>query len=300
MNRICPRQLDGQYRNGARRGSAPVEFVMAMPVLLLMFVLIMSVGVFFLGQLKATITARSDAFQQRTSQKSQRPLAYNQQTSKSDIFSKSATENPIYPSPKISFGAVTSKHAILGGAWDHRELLKGNGPHWDDMGKASIGGATNQISSLIDQFSNGFDPSMIPGIGQLSDVFSSLLGESDSANSQFEQMQQEQQEQNKKNIEKLKQKIEELKAERAKLQGELDNMLYPQRKELTDRMAARQKDIDKETDADKKKALQKLQDQDKETLKQVNQQIKTKEDRIKAINKEIDANQGIIDRLQTL
>ena len=108
------------------------------------------------------------------------------------------------------------------------------------------------------------------------------------------------QEENQKNIEKFQKRIDELKAERAKLQGELDNTLYPKRKQLSDQIEKRQELIDKEKDADKKKELQKQQDADKDELKQTNQQIKEKEDRIQAIDKEIDATQGLIDRLKQL
>lgn len=302
MRKIIARQSDvSRLRRFDRRGSAPVEFVMALPVLLLMFVLILSVGLFFMGQVKATVTARSDAFQQRSSARSGRPLAYTTQTSTGDVYSKSASESPAYPSPAVNFGSVTANQSVLGGSWDHRELLQGNGPHWKDMAKASVAGATNQIGSLLDQFTNGFDLSQIPGIGDIAGgLFGSLLDQLGSVTDQFNNMQNEQQAQNQKNIEKMKQRIEELKAERAKLQGELDNTLYPKRKELTDRIEERQEKIDEEKDADKKKELQKLQDEDKEQLKQTNQQIKQKEDRIKAIDKEIEATQGLIDKLQNV
>ena len=116
----------------------------------------------------------------------------------------------------------------------------------------------------------------------------------------FNNEQKKQQEENQKNIEKFQKRIDELKAERAKLQGELDNTLYPKRKQLSDQIEKRQELIDKEKDVDKKKELQKQQDADKDELKQTNQQIKEKEDRIQAIDKEIDATQGLIDRLKQL
>lgn len=274
---------------------------MALPVLLLMFVLILSVGLFFMSQLKATVTARNDAFQQRSSARSSKPMAFTTQTSTSDIYSKSDSETPDYPSPAVNFGSVSASQSVLGGSWDYRELLQGNGPHWKDMAKASVAGTTNQIGSLLDQFANGFNLNQISDIGNVANgLIGSLLNQLGSVTDQFNNMQNEQQAQNQKNIEKMQQHIEDLKAERAQLQGELDNTLYPKRKELTDRIDDRQEKIDKEKDADKKKELQKLQDEDKEELKQTNQQIKQKEDRIQAIDKEIDATQGLINKLQNL
>lgn len=282
-----------------RQGSAPLEFVMALPVLLLLFSLILSVGVFFLGQVKATINARSKAFQQRSGQKSSRPLAFTGQTSKQDVYTADATETPAYPSPKINFGAVTARQSVLGGAWDHRELLRGNGPHWKDMEKASVGGATNQIGSLLDQFANGFDPSMIPGIEDAAGgLLGQLLGESGSANDQFGQMQQEQQQRNQENIQQLQTEIDALKAERTGLQNEINNDLIPKRNELNERIKQRQAQIDSEKDPEKKKDLQKQQDADKESLKQTNQQIKQKQDRIQEIDNEIKVKQGLMDRLK--
>ncbi len=274
---------------------------MALPVLLLMFVLILSVGLFFLSQVKATVTARSDAFQQRSSARSSRPLAYSSQTSTGDIYSRSATDTPDYPSPAVNFGSVSVEQSVLGGSWDHRELLQGNGPHWKDMAKASVFGTTNKIGSLLDQLTSGFNVGSIPGIGDVADgLIGSLLDQLGSVTDQFNNEQKKQQEENQKNIEKYQKRIDELKAERAKLQGELDNTLYPKRKQLSDQIEKRQELIDKEKDADKKKELQKQQDADKDELKQTNQQIKEKEDRIRAIDKEIDATQGIIDRLKQL
>jgi len=286
-------------RRHPRRGSAPVEFVMALPVLLLMFVLILSVGLFFLSQVKATVTARSDTFQQRSSARSSRPLAYSSQTSTGDIYSRTATDTPDYPSPAVNFGSVSVEQSVLGGSWDHRELLQGNGPHWKDMAKASVFGSTNKIGSLLDQLTSGFNLGDIPELGDIPGI-GPLLDQLGSVTDQFNNEQNNQQAQNQKNIEKLQKRIDELKAERANLQGELDNTLYPKRKQLSDQIEKRQELIDKEKDADKKKELQKQQDADKDELKQTNQQIKEKEDRIQAIDKEIDATQGIIDRLKQL
>ena len=274
---------------------------MALPVLLLMFVLIMSVGVFSMGYLKATVTARSNSFEQRTSRTSQLPMAYLSQTSKGDVRGSSATESPTYPSPKINFGQVTASHSVLGGSWDHRELLKGNGPHWEDMGKASLGGGANQISSLLNQFSNLFDAGAIPGIGEMAGgLLEQLLGAEDEANSAMESENNSQKEKAKEERARLQKRIDDLRAERMTLQNELDNTLYPKRNMLQDDIEKREEAIDEEENADKKKALEEEQKADKEDLKKTNEQIQQKENRIKAIDAEIDATQGIIDRLDQL
>ncbi|MFO1019423.1 MAG: hypothetical protein U0903_01795 [Planctomycetales bacterium] len=270
---------------------------MALPLLLLMFVLIMSVAVFSLGYLKATIVARANAWDERPNRRSQLPMSFSQITSKGDIYSRQDTENPVYPSAKINFGSVSASHAVLGGSWDYHELLKGNGPHWEDMGKAGVGGATNQISSILDQFANGFDIGSIPGlesfggIQQLLDQGKQFLGQLDGENEKQKKDQQQ-------NIKKMQDHIKELQAEKKGLQDDINNNLIPKRNELNQRIADRQKKIDAEKDPDKKKALQKEQDQDKADLKQTNQQITQKQNRIKEIDNEINAQQSVIDQLQ--
>jgi len=274
---------------------------MAMPVLLLLFALILSVGLFFLGQVKATVSARSDAFQSRTSQKSRRPLSYNQQTSRADVYSRTATSTPQYPSPRINFGPVSVNDATLGGSWDHREILRQDGPHWNDMAKVTSGGATNQIGSILDEFSNGFDPSTIPGLGEVAGgLVGALQNKSDSLSGQFEKEDQKQQEKKQENISDLKERNEKLKNERSMLRGEIDNMHKPRQRELNQQIEMRKKAIDKEDDPDKKKELEKAQKQDQDELKQVNQQIKEKEARIKQIDQQIKVNEGLSDRLQDL
>jgi hypothetical protein len=301
MMHIIPHRQFVPQRHRACRGSAPVEFVMALPVLLLMLILIMSVAVFSVGKLKATIGARRDAFHQRTAKKSLAPMAYNQKTNTDDIFSRSSTENPSYPSNAVNFGSVSVKQSVLGGAWDYRELLKGNGPHWDDMAKASVDGVTNQLGSLIDQFSNGFNPSMIPGLesaaGGLAD---SLLGNEKKSNNQYDNEQKRQLEIQKQNIAKYQNRIKELDAERDMLQMQLDKKLTPAQKELNDKIQKRQDEINNEPDPAKKKALQAMQDQDKETLEKNRSDEQKIKDRLEAIKKERAANQGLVDRLQAM
>lgn len=288
-------------RQPHRRGTAPVEFVMALPMLLSMFILIMTVGAVNIARLDSTVKSRAESWADRPNKKSNRPLAYLSSTSKDDVFEKTSTVVPRYPSPKMTFGSATSKHAVLGGAWDHRELLKGDGPHWGDMAKASIGGATNQIGSLLDQFSNGFDLSQLPSLGEVAGgLAGSLLDQQDSVNEQFEEEAQKQKEANKKNIEKLEKRNQELAAEKAQLQKELNEQLYPQKKELEQRMEERKEQFAKEKDEDKKKELLKQQDADQKQLDSVNGQIAQKEARIKVINNEMEANRGLIDRLKSL
>ena len=272
---------------------------MALPLLLFLFALILSVGLFFLGQLKATVSARSDAFQSRSSQKSRRPLTYNQQTSRADVFSRTATMTPQYPSPRINFGPVSVNDAVLGGSWDHREILRQDGPHWNDMAKVTAGGTTNQMESLLNQFSRGFDPSRIPGLGGVADGLVGVLqNKSDSVNDQFEKENQQQQLKNQENISNLQKRNEKLKEERGMLREEIDNKYKPRQRELNQQIEMRKKAIDQEKDPDKKKELEKLQMQDQEELKQLNQQVNQKEDRIKQIDQQTKVNDGLIDRLQ--
>jgi hypothetical protein len=281
-----------------RRGSAPLEFVMAMPLLLLLFALILSVGVFSLGNVKATVAARSDAFKQRTNHKSQLPLTFNQKTSKGDVFSVSATETPAYPSPKFNFGPITRSHAVLGGSWDHRELLRGNGPHWGDMGKASIGGGTNQIASLLDKFSNGFDPSSLPGLDDVAGgLIGQLLGQSQDANNQFDQLGKEAEEQTKKNIEKLQKEADELQMQKDALQKKIDDELTPKADQLDSEIAERAKKILDEKDPAKKKQLEEEQKQAKDEVKAVRDEITQHQKQIDLLTKQIDAKRGLADRL---
>ena len=228
---------------------------MALPLLLFLFALILSVGLFFLGQLKATVSARSDAFQSRSSQKSRRPLTYNQQTSRADVFSRTATMTPQYPSPRINFGPVSVNDAVLGGSWDHREILRQDGPHWNDMAKVTAGGTTNQMESLLINFRVDLihrDP-WLGGSGRW--VSWRLADKSDSVNDQFEKENQQQQLKNQENISNLQKRNEKLKAERGMLREEIDNKHKPRQRELNQQIEMRKKAIDQEKDPDKKKEL---------------------------------------------
>ena len=80
------------------------------------------------------------------------------------------------------------------------------------MAKVTVGGTTNQLESLLSQFSNGFDPSKIPGLGEAAGGLVGILQDkSDSANDQFENENQEQQKKQEGNVAELKMKNEKLK-----------------------------------------------------------------------------------------
>ena len=140
-----------------RGGIAPLEFVMALPVLLLLMVGITWLGYSVIGQTEVLVKARNKAWSQRFDDKSKKPLyfpllpMYNRN---SDFVSERVSQR-VDVSPMFSrLPGPEAGHTVLAGSWDHRAMNFKEPPDLKLMAVAAgiglFGNALDAAASLDD------------------------------------------------------------------------------------------------------------------------------------------------------
>jgi hypothetical protein len=145
------------------RGMAPLEFVMALPILLLLMVGIVWLGFFVIGQTEVIIEARNKAWKKRFVNEKQVPLMFP--TALGDI------ENPEYPgdadyvtetaTTKVDVSPIfamvpgpKSSHTILAGSWDHSAMPFKAPPDWSLVKYALVNSLTGKLQSAASIIQN--------------------------------------------------------------------------------------------------------------------------------------------------
>jgi hypothetical protein len=110
----------------ARAGIAPLEFVMALPVLLLLIVGITWLGFTMIAQTEVLIEARNKAWKRRFEDISKKPLYFplliGLYDEKKDYAHETATKK-VNVSPLFNLArAPAAGHTILAGSWDHQAM----------------------------------------------------------------------------------------------------------------------------------------------------------------------------------
>jgi uncharacterized membrane protein YgcG len=149
-----------------RRGIAPLEFVMALPLLFLLMLCIIWEGYWLIGRAEVTITARNDAWKQRFDNLADNPLSFPilpdhdlpvlpKYNATADYAKKEATKK-IEVSPAFdSVPGPKSAHTILAGSWDFKAMPLDTPPSFALMAKAGLIGS---FGAILDIVSAGGDP----------------------------------------------------------------------------------------------------------------------------------------------
>jgi hypothetical protein len=143
----------------ARAGIATLEFVMALPVLLLLMVAITWLGFSVIGQTEVLVEARNEAWGERFKNAADNPLSFPllpehdlpflpKYVASEDYVTKTASKkvevSPIFnalPGPKAG-------HTILAGSWDYEAMPLDTPPDFKLMAKAAAIGAFGNILDL--------------------------------------------------------------------------------------------------------------------------------------------------------
>src|SRR5262245_32693431 len=107
-------------RRAPRRGIASLEYVMSLPVLLILFAVIISTAYLGLGRVGVAVETRNEAWTRRDQARSARPLFFTQQEQPIvQDGNRRVRVTPFVQGPTVT---ATSHHAVLGATWDYREL----------------------------------------------------------------------------------------------------------------------------------------------------------------------------------
>jgi hypothetical protein len=150
------------YRRN-RRAVATLEFVMALPLLFVLMICILFEGFWLIGQAEVLITARNDTWKKRFDNASGDPLLFPvlddpvplglYHKAKDYVTEKATTEVDISP----AFEAVAdpeASHTILAGSWDHRAMPFEKAPHLKLMAIAAAVGTGGNLLDWVSQLTN--------------------------------------------------------------------------------------------------------------------------------------------------
>lgn len=174
-------------RSRARRGMAPLEFVMALPVLLLLIVGITWLGFSVIGQTEVLIEARNKAWKRRFEDASKKPLMFPSGVSvaKNPFYSVEADYVTETSTKKVDVSPMFSRlpgprasHTILAGSWDYRAMPFDKAPEWELLAKAAANGTTGDLQTWLTKLK---DP-----LGQLKDLGGSILADNSRRTSEVE------------------------------------------------------------------------------------------------------------------
>jgi hypothetical protein len=168
-----------------RSAMAPLEFVMALPVLLLLMVAITWLGFSVIGQTEVLVKARNKAWQRRFENASKKPLYFpilkGLYDEKSDYVFEQVKQrvdvSPIFsrvPGPE-------GGHMILAGSWDHRAMSFAEPP---DLKLMAVAAAIGTFGNGLDAVASLDDPlGLIKEIGEFASAGKQTKRDNDSASS---------------------------------------------------------------------------------------------------------------------
>jgi hypothetical protein len=118
--------------HAARAGTAALELVLVLPLLVACAAMLLVLGHFGLGSLEATVTARREAWQQRSQHRAPDPLALPSLRGSSPTVC-SDVSRPLTGLPPVLPGQYTAHARVKVSAdagWDHRDLPLDQPPRW--------------------------------------------------------------------------------------------------------------------------------------------------------------------------
>lgn len=124
-----------------RRGLATLEFVMCLPLLVILWLVLVWVGAVFNEQTLVIAEARNKAWTGRD-RVAQHPFDFDRD---------GTAEGSVQRRVAVSFlhADVHSSHAVLAGAWDHLAVPLDRQPHWDLYGRLGPSGLDMRIKNAL-------------------------------------------------------------------------------------------------------------------------------------------------------
>ena len=142
---------------------APVEFVMALPILLVIMVGITWLGFSVIGQTEALVEARNKAWKRRFEDKAKNPLVFPAglvvtknpfYSTDADYVSETVTK-PVDVSPVFSgMPAPEARHTILAGSWDHQAIDLNSRPNFELYVRVAANAVTKDIQTQLGNLSS--------------------------------------------------------------------------------------------------------------------------------------------------
>ncbi len=203
----------GISRHRPRAGTAPLEFVMVLPVILFVLAAILWVGVAMNTQAELTVETRNDAWKRRDGGPSEDAFHFDRQNR-----IESRMERPVEFLRIFSgFAPASARHAVLAGSWDHLQVPMNDQPNWPLYSRLGIEGNGDQLQQFLGGL--GDLQSQFPSLQDMIDnQLEPVLGDSQQLNGSQGQSFQAQDQQ------KLQTAVENERQELAKVEGQIKQL----------------------------------------------------------------------------
>lgn len=154
------RNINRAFDTASHRGIATLEFVMALPVLLLLMVAITWLGFSVIGQTEVLVEARNLAWKRRFENVSNRPLIFPLKVTvpSMPVYSQASDFVTERASKKVDVSPIfkmvpgpTAGHTVLAGSWDWRAMPFTDPPNWDLLGIAAVNGTAGGFQNLLSE-----------------------------------------------------------------------------------------------------------------------------------------------------
>lgn len=155
------------FVTGHPRGAAPLEVVMVLPVLILVWLVIMQIGVCSIRQAEVTVLARGTAWSQRDGAGGE-PFEFDGAADK-DKIEKSATGSVKISGISAGFPEARSRHSVIAGSWAHPAIDLNQQPNFELAMRLARQGPSREAAGRIDDVEN-----LIASMSKLKDAFSGL------------------------------------------------------------------------------------------------------------------------------
>ena len=136
------RRSIGNLTMDRRDGSATLELVLSMPILLALIVGIVWLGTSVIAQTDVTIEARQNTWSQRDE-----PTGTALLFLKDDVLSENATQevdvSPLFDEAE----SPESSHDVMAGAWGHEKLPLDKAPNWKQYALAAANAKTGSLQN---------------------------------------------------------------------------------------------------------------------------------------------------------
>lgn len=203
-----------------RRGMAPLEFVLGLPFLLLLFTFIFSLGFAFLNKTTVSIEVRHAVWKSRDDQANWGNDALSVWTAIDP--NGGAVEDERTKTAKIAkwLGgslAVRSKASVLTGTWDSRQVgvFDKEEPHLGVIEKM-LGGSGGISQSAVSMIHQLLKLGSLPGQGEIEAANNEKNNAEKERDKKIEEMEDR--------IDEIREQLDELKEERQELQDEYDDL----------------------------------------------------------------------------
>jgi len=150
-----------------RGGIAPLEVLLVLPVLILLWLVIFQIGFCYIRQAEVTVTARSSAWRQRAKEKGE-PFTFENQGSQGRI-EKTSTGSVKISGISAAFPDARSRHTVMAGTWSHPDIDLNEQPNFQLAFKLARLGPKREIIDRLDAIEK-----LVKSMTKLKDAFSNL------------------------------------------------------------------------------------------------------------------------------